>query len=116
MECFFFLRILPPPISSRTDTLFPSTTLFRSRGHFVLAGGGARGGPGVATRRCRRGKAARALHHHVRAFGVARTGAQRGDRAGRSRRGGRDRESIASCRTQPTADRRGRSEIGRAHV
>src|SRR3546814_3444708 len=56
--------ILRPPRSTRTDTLFPYTTLFRS---------------------------------------------QRGDRAGRSRRGGRDRESIASCRTQPTADRRGRS-------
>src|SRR3546814_16558602 len=62
-------------------------------GHMVRAGGGARGGPGGATRRCRRGKAARALHHHVRAFGVARTGAQRGDRAGRSSRGGRERES-----------------------
>src|SRR3546814_7752861 len=28
---FFFLMILRPPISTRTDTLFPYTTLFRSR-------------------------------------------------------------------------------------
>src|SRR3546814_6952578 len=28
---FFFLRIRPPPRSTRTDTLFPYTTLFRSR-------------------------------------------------------------------------------------
>src|SRR3546814_2165931 len=30
MICFFFLRIRRPPISTRTDTLFPYTTLFRS--------------------------------------------------------------------------------------
>src|SRR3546814_6207624 len=28
--CFFFLMILRPPRSTRTDTLFPYTTLFRS--------------------------------------------------------------------------------------
>src|SRR3546814_6311823 len=28
--CFFFLMILRPPSSTRTDTLFPYTTLFRS--------------------------------------------------------------------------------------
>src|SRR3546814_1822941 len=30
---FFFLMIRRPPRSTRTDTLFPYTTLFRSRGH-----------------------------------------------------------------------------------
>src|SRR3546814_13629940 len=30
MRCFFFLRIRRPPRSTRTDTLFPYTTLFRS--------------------------------------------------------------------------------------
>src|SRR3546814_13859676 len=30
MLCFFFLRIRRPPRSTRTDTLFPYTTLFRS--------------------------------------------------------------------------------------
>src|SRR3546814_10779873 len=29
-DCFFFLMILRPPRSTRTDTLFPYTTLFRS--------------------------------------------------------------------------------------
>src|SRR3546814_13475304 len=30
-ECIFFLMIRRPPRSTRTDTLFPYTTLFRSR-------------------------------------------------------------------------------------
>src|SRR3546814_18002302 len=30
---FFFLMIRRPPRSTRTDTLFPYTTLFRSSGH-----------------------------------------------------------------------------------
>src|SRR3546814_16975963 len=30
MYCFFFLMIRPPPRSTRTDTLFPYTTLFRA--------------------------------------------------------------------------------------
>src|SRR3546814_12657360 len=37
MKChtiyFFFLMIRRPPRSTRTDTLFPYTTLFRSPGH-----------------------------------------------------------------------------------
>src|SRR3546814_14161427 len=32
----FFLMILPPPRSTRTDTLFPYTTLFRSPAHRVV--------------------------------------------------------------------------------
>src|SRR3546814_13272580 len=31
--CFFFLMIRRPPRSTRTDTLFPYTTLFRSLAH-----------------------------------------------------------------------------------
>src|SRR3546814_2846789 len=31
MCCFFFLMIRRPPRSTRTDTLFPYTTLFRSK-------------------------------------------------------------------------------------
>src|SRR3546814_13493968 len=31
-SCFFFLMIRRPPRSTRTDTLFPYTTLFRSVG------------------------------------------------------------------------------------
>src|SRR3546814_21042632 len=41
--CFFFLMIRRPPRSTRTDTLFPYTTLFRSA---EPAGGGS-------VRRCR---------------------------------------------------------------
>src|SRR3546814_18953808 len=31
VRCFFFLMIRRPPRSTRTDTLFPYTTLFRSK-------------------------------------------------------------------------------------
>src|SRR3546814_16932926 len=34
--CFFFLMIRRPPRSTRTDTLFPYTTLFRSRTAVIL--------------------------------------------------------------------------------
>src|SRR3546814_12440730 len=34
MSYFFFLMIRRPPRSTRTDTLFPYTTLFRSAGDF----------------------------------------------------------------------------------
>src|SRR3546814_8553016 len=34
---FFFLRIRRPPRSTRTDTLFPYTTLFRSPERFAFA-------------------------------------------------------------------------------
>src|SRR6056297_4049913 len=34
---FFFLMIRRPPRSTRTDTLFPYTTLFRSRGAGAVA-------------------------------------------------------------------------------
>src|SRR3546814_11304525 len=38
---FFFLMIRRPPRSTRTDTLFPYTTLFRSL-ELIAAGGGFR--------------------------------------------------------------------------
>src|SRR3546814_10570537 len=34
--CFFFLMLRRPPRSTRTVTLFPYTTLFRSSGAFLL--------------------------------------------------------------------------------
>src|SRR3546814_2657438 len=43
--CFFFLMIRRPPRSTRTDTLFPYTTLFRSGG-CERHGPGHRGGGG----------------------------------------------------------------------
>src|SRR3546814_7680898 len=36
--CFFFLMIRRPPRSTRTDTLFPYTTLFRSDGRGTSRG------------------------------------------------------------------------------
>src|SRR3546814_14112405 len=63
---FFFLRIRRPPRSTRTDTLFPYTTLFRSIGLADRIGGrrraGARGcrarGEGGGLSRLRAGRAA----------------------------------------------------------
>src|SRR3546814_16502203 len=43
--CFFFLRIRRPPRSTRTYTLFPYTTLFRSRRPEIL--GQPRRGQGI---------------------------------------------------------------------
>src|SRR3546814_12481689 len=55
---FFFLIVRPPPRSTRTDTLFPYTTLFRStpdliRGLPCLEGGkgGCRVKPGMTKRK-----------------------------------------------------------------
>src|SRR3546814_10597612 len=44
--CFFFLRIRRPPRSTRTDTLFPYTTLFRS----CVAEGDPQSDPGAGRR------------------------------------------------------------------
>src|SRR3546814_12326985 len=43
---FLFLRIRRPPRSTRTDTLFPYKTLFRSMTHLVGIHGGDSGGVG----------------------------------------------------------------------
>src|SRR3546814_14612120 len=43
-DFFFFLMIRRPPRSTRTDTLFPYTTLFRSRARFEAP---AHKGPGA---------------------------------------------------------------------
>src|SRR3546814_4769875 len=39
MCVFYFLLIRRPPRSTRTDTLFPYTTLFRSHGHSRISDG-----------------------------------------------------------------------------
>src|SRR3546814_4185962 len=49
--CFFFLMIRRPPRSTRTDTLFPYTTLFRSVGG---ASDWKRTSIGVRQRKCQR--------------------------------------------------------------
>src|SRR3546814_1092567 len=73
---FFFLMIRRPPRSTRTDTLFPYTTLFRSRGPRVRLPEGARR------------RAGRRLHVdlHLAQAGRGRqrvAGGQRDDRFGR---------------------------------
>src|SRR3546814_12406474 len=56
--CFFLLMIRRPPRSTRTDTLFPYTTLFRSDRGAACRGvrGGGRGRVGGAARRTDRGR------------------------------------------------------------
>src|SRR3546814_11094258 len=45
---FFFLMIRRPPRSTRTDTLFPYTTLFRSLARFTPSAAATRAATGVA--------------------------------------------------------------------
>src|SRR3546814_4178043 len=58
MFFFYFLMIRPPPKSTRTDTLFPYTTLFRSRGSGAEGAGrqrsSARRGPRAGADRAQR--------------------------------------------------------------
>src|SRR3546814_14456491 len=100
MLVVFFLMIRRPPRSTRTDTLFPYTTLFRSRG--VRGGALRRGAGGVPPgSRC----AARGCRHQL----------QRRERPPPTeppRRGRRRRRASARLRR----GRRRRREIGRAHV
>src|SRR3546814_12035917 len=50
---FVFLRIRRPPRSTRTDTLFPYTTLFRSQRHAAGRPAARRGGDRTPARRPR---------------------------------------------------------------
>src|SRR3546814_5625165 len=70
--CFFFLMKLRPPRSTRTDTLFPYTTLFRSHGL-----------GGTHRRDTRRGKGAQIVpvEEARRHVGIARIGEQFGRRS-----------------------------------
>src|SRR3546814_9212855 len=70
-----------PPRSTRTDTLFPYTTLFRSRGrapggHLAAASDRARrgrdGDPHPVSQRCRRSDASVVDEHDLRALPVHR--------------------------------------------
>src|SRR3546814_2526262 len=64
--CFFFLIIRLPPRSTRTDTLLPYTTLFRS----PLHGRAADAGHGPRGRRSRQ----EAANHHFRPLGAVPRG------------------------------------------
>src|SRR3546814_14161600 len=60
---FFFLRIRRPPRSTRTDTLFPYTTLFRSVQTRALARDGPDGGVDACAFRARQGHRGSVRHH-----------------------------------------------------
>src|SRR3546814_21041884 len=107
---FFFLMIRRPPRSTRTDTLFPYTTLFRSSG-------GAEEGTGA--RRCPRARGTDGGEFHGSRRSAARLGRAGGGRGGfaqdprrdparalgRNRGGGLLRGG--DCRVRQPARRRG---------
>src|SRR3546814_19093537 len=107
---FFFLMIRRPPRSTRTDTLFPYTTLFRSRS------GRAQG----AARRCVRpaGDAAARRVAHPRLRTRARAEIPPPDLRRSAPAGGAARAAHSVARPPPRADTgwRGGDKIGRAHV
>src|SRR3546814_3647539 len=72
---FFFLIIRRPPRSTRTDTLFPYTTLFRSLAleHATLGPGPERLGEGVAADRRKRQAAGRSEEHTSELQSLMRT-------------------------------------------
>src|SRR3546814_17266757 len=81
----FFLKILRPPRSTRTDTLFPYTTLFRSEAYFAKLGE-------LLARR-------------------PRVGIEKPRRPGEGRYRGIERISIIGIRVQETDKRRTRRHI-----
>src|SRR3546814_643999 len=84
---FFFLMIRRPPRSTRTYTLFPYTTLFRSRRRRARASTQARGpgrGPGDGHDRRSRGRGHRATARAREPRGARRPGPRRGRRPGRA--------------------------------
>src|SRR3546814_11550810 len=108
----FFLMIRRPPRSTRTDTLFPYTTLFRSHA--------SQGRPNLRTLRPRALR--RGIEPDVRRGGIAQVPGTRRAGAGiRARAAGRG-DAVASrrYRCRAAVDRRAgglkEAEIGRAHV
>src|SRR3546814_18647546 len=70
-----------PPVSTRTDTLFPYTTLFRSRLHRAVAGDEQRVDAPCA-RRLRHRDSAAVGKRHVDQHQIDLAAAQKGDRLG----------------------------------
>src|SRR3546814_17267537 len=101
----FFLMIRLPPRSTRTDTLFPNTTLFRSH----ECAGDPHGAPVPTTFRMRAGPrdgaGVVAADQAARALGRAACAAP-GAAAGHSRQ----------PRPATAVDQSGSGQIGRAHV
>src|SRR3546814_8266113 len=66
MLVFFFLRIRQPPRSTRTDTLFPYTTLFRSTASTVIRRRGPRRIMTIGSNACTARRLADEQDHHHR--------------------------------------------------
>src|SRR3546814_13352987 len=112
-QCVVFLMILRPPISTRTDTLSPYTTLFRSFGLFeCIESGPVRAQPWFRSRYCRQEPGQSAGNHivgrHAAALFVERGGAGGPNRSCRSGRSGAGRseerrvgkEGVGTCRSR----------------
>src|SRR3546814_10992363 len=96
---FFFLMRRRPPRSTRTDTLFPYTTLFRSVGR--QAGGAQRAGASEHLGRRAASAEARRRHSDQRSGAGA---------AARSRPSGGARQDRGSGRARGASDREDRRE------
>src|SRR3546814_10434856 len=120
MLCFFFLMIRRPPRSTRTDTLFPYTTLFRSRRSPESDQGRTRVDPAVAESASGQIESAyQKLRPAGRGAGKAhpRQGADRHSGAAAPwRQGHRGREYLESLWRQAALREPVLIEIGRSHV
>src|SRR3546814_17520676 len=119
LSVFFFLRIRRPPRSTRTDTLFPYTTLFRSRLWFALGMGaeGWRTPDGAAPDRRRHDPAAgagdafrRVMGRRIRLCPAPHSRFRALDRRGGARRDARRlsrlRAGVAACGHRAQQDRK----------
>src|SRR3546814_15664528 len=95
---FFFLMIRRPPRSTRTDTLFPYTTLFRSLHTLAALAGGlvVRAGAGTVVRR------ADAFRTLPRAFSANRRPLGQHQQPGH--RAGRGQPAVAAGQATPVRD------------
>src|SRR3546814_13778338 len=97
---FFFLMIRRPPRSTRTDTLFPYTTLFRSETHFRRAWHGDRAARPAQLRRPSTGAVAEPRHGQPPGDRAPAADAGRGDAAAGGRRTGADLRPPADPRDE----------------
>src|SRR3546814_13503162 len=111
---FFFLMIRRPPRSTRTDTLFPYTTLFRSRPRAGTCQERKISSPGMAACGFARRRGPR---NDVRGQGGNRDGRRDGPGRGRgakARGAGREGHRQLFASPERSARRGGRDQIGRA--
>src|SRR3546814_14902117 len=105
--CFFFLMIRRPPRSTRTDTLFPYTTLFRSHGGVDRAVVADADPPHAATRRLEKYQAVRRIwprRRHLLSPGARTYGGRRDADCDRHQRGFRQLPSVRIPRQQVETD------------